>query len=208
MLDSTGAPVLGVVLAGGKSRRMGDGDKCLISLAGRPLVDHVIGRARPQVATLIVNAGGEASRFSAWGLEVAADVIGGFAGPLAGVLTGYEWASANLPQARWMATFATDAPFLPEDLVGRLYEAVEREGADIACAASGGRAHPVFALWPLRLKDDLRRVMVEEGVRKVDMWTSRYRTVRVDFSPLPFDPFFNINSPGDLAAAEKIIAAG
>ncbi len=202
------APVLGVVLAGGKARRMGGGDKCLKFLAGRPLLDHVIERARPQVSALIVNAGGDPARFSAWGLPVAADVIGGFAGPLAGILTGLEWASANMPDVRWVATFATDAPFLPEDLVGRLAEAVERQGADIACAASGGRVHPVFALWPLRLKDDLRRAMVGEDMRKVELWTARYRTARVDFSRRPFDPFFNINSPRELAAAERILGAG
>ncbi len=139
-------------------------------------------------------------------------MVGDFAGPLAGVLTGLEWAAAQAPGSAWLASFATDAPFLPAELVARLADAVEAEGADLACAASDGRDHPVFGLWPLALAGELRRAMVEEGLRKVDLWTARYKLARVDF-PLvetpagPLDPFFNTNRPEDLEAAERFAAA-
>ena len=136
--------VIGVLLAGGQAKRMGGGDKGLRTLGGRAIMDHIVERARPQVAALLINAIGDPERFSGYGLPVIPDVIEDFAGPLAGVLTGMEWATANEPQCPWMATFACDAPFAPTDLVARFLAAVEDEGADMACAASQGRAHPVF----------------------------------------------------------------
>ena len=183
---------------------MGGGDKCLRSLARRPLLERIVERVRPQVSTLILNAGGDVERFAAYGLPVVADTIPDFAGPLAGVLTGLEWAADN--GAPWVASFATDAPFLPEDLVARLAGAVEAAGVDMACAASGGRAHPVFGIWPVGLKGDLRRAMELEDMRKIDRWTARYNLVHVDFPCLPVDPFFNVNSPEDLARAEGIVS--
>ena len=205
--------VAGVLMAGGQSRRMGGGDKCLRPLAGKPILSHVIDRVRPQVAPLMLNANGDPARFAAFGLPVVADAVGDFAGPLAGVLTGLEWAAdrapAQNPACIWLASFATDAPFLPGDLVARLLAAAEAEGADMACAASQGRDHPVFGLWPLRLRHELRRAMVEEGMRKVDLWTARFKLARVEF-PLtqstagPLDPFFNTNRPEDLAEAERL----
>jgi molybdopterin-guanine dinucleotide biosynthesis protein A len=206
MAQETGDPVLGVLLAGGRARRMGGGDKCLRPLGGRPLLAQVIDRAAPQVRALLLNANGDPARFAAFGLPVASDVVEGFAGPLAGVLTGMEWARAERPDCPWIATVATDTPFFPEDLVGRLLAAVEREGAELACAASGGRSHPVFGLWPVGLAGHLRRAMLAEGVRKVDVWTARYRVAMVDFPTTPLDPFFNTNRPEDLAEAERLLA--
>jgi molybdenum cofactor guanylyltransferase len=197
---------VGVLLAGGLSRRMGGGDKTLRPLGGKPMLAHIIERAKPQVSTLIINANGDPARFAAFGLPVAADVIEGFAGPLAGVLTGMEWAAQNRPDAPWLATFATDAPFFPRDLASRLHEAVAREKADMACARSDGQEHPVFGLWPVRLRGDLRRAMAE-GVRKVDLWTARYKLAVAEFSAEPFDPFFNANRPEDLAEAERLLAS-
>ena len=196
---------VGVVLAGGLARRMGGGDKSLLALAGRPLLAHVIERAGPQVGPLILNANGDPGRFESFGLPVVADVIKGFAGPLAGILTGLEWARQHAPGVAWMASFAGDAPFLARNLVARLAQAVEEGAADLACATSGGRTHPVFGLWPVRLAGDLRRALVDEGERKIDAWTARHRIVRVDFPCLPYDPFFNINRPEDLAEAERLL---
>ncbi len=204
--------VAGVLMAGGQSRRMGGGDKCLRALAGQPILAHVIARVRPQVGPLLLNANGDPARFAGFGLPVAADVVGDFAGPLAGVLTGLEWAAEQAPGCAWLASFATEAPILPADLVARLLAAVEAQGADLACAASNGRDHPVFGLWPLALAGDLRRAMVVEGLRKVDLWPARYNRVSVDF-PLvetpagDLDPFFNTNRPEDLEAAERFAAA-
>ena len=198
-------PVVGVLLAGGQARRMGGGDKCLRPLGGRTILEHVIERARPQVAALVLNANGDPARFAHFGLPVAPDVIGGFAGPLAGVLTGMEWARTHRPECPWIATIATDTPFFPTDLVGRMLSAVEREGAELACAASGGRAHPVFGLWPVRLADDLRAAMVDDGLRKVDVWTARHCLAEVTFPVDAVDPFFNTNRPEDLAEAERLL---
>lgn len=200
--------VAGVILAGGLSRRMGGGDKSLRLLGGRPVLAHVVARARPQVAALVLNANGDPARFADFGLPVAPDVIEGFAGPLAGILTGLAWAEANLPGCEWLASFACDAPFLPEDLVARMLAAVEAEGAELACAASRGRAHPVFGLWPLGLRADLEAAMRDEEIRKVDRWTARHRLVQVDFPEVEtpqglLDPFFNANRPEDLDEAAR-----
>ncbi|WP_349619498.1 molybdenum cofactor guanylyltransferase MobA [Azospirillum argentinense] len=200
--------IAGVLLAGGLSRRMGGGDKSLRTLGGRSILERIVATVRPQVGPLVLNANGDPARFAAFGLPVAADVVEGFAGPLAGVLTGMEWARANAPDCRWLASFATDAPFIPDDLVARLVAAVEREGADLACARSDGQEHPVFGLWRVDLADDLRRAMVEEDMRKVDAWTARYRLAVADFATDPVDPFFNTNRPDDLAEAERLMAAG
>ncbi len=208
--DKITANVAGVLLAGGRAKRMGGGDKGLRALGGRPIMDYIVERVRPQVAALLINANGDPERFSGYGLPVIADVIsdqsGSFAGPLAGVLTGMEWAAANEPQCPWVATFACDAPFAPLDLVARFLAAVEEEGADMACAASRGRAHPVFGLWPVALAAELRQAMSKEDMRKIDRWTARYNLIEVDFSADPFDPFFNINAPENLAEAERLLS--
>ena len=197
----------GVLLAGGLARRMGGGDKPLRLIAGRPLLDRVIERLRPQVAELILNANGDPARFAPYGLPVVADSIPDYAGPLAGVLAGLDWTAQNRPDCPLVVSVATDAPFLPGDLVARMAQAVAAEGADMACAASGGQAHPVIGLWPVRLGDELRRALTEEGLRKVDIWTARYRLAIVPFSDRPVDPFFNANRPEDLERAAALLAA-
>ncbi|HJU16239.1 MAG TPA: molybdenum cofactor guanylyltransferase MobA [Stellaceae bacterium] len=198
--------LVGLLLAGGQSRRMGGGDKALRELAGMPLLAHVVARLRPQVEALVLNVNGDPVRFAAFGLPVAADSVPGFAGPLAGVLAGLDWASAHRPDCAAVVSVATDAPFLPRDLAARFVAAVGEAGADLACAASGGRAHPVFGLWPVRLREDLRHAVVEEGVRKVDQWTARHPMITVDFADRPVDPFFNANRPEDLATAARLLA--
>lgn len=200
--------IAGVLLAGGLSRRMGGGDKSLRPLGGRPILARIIERARPQVGPLVLNANGDPARFADFGLPVIADGIAGHPGPLAGVLAGLEWAAVHAPECPWVASFATDAPFLPVEMVARLTAAVVREGADLACARSAGQDHPVFGLWPVRLAPELRRAMVEEDMRKVDRWTGRYRLAVAEFDAGPVDPFFNTNRPEDLAEAERLLAAG
>jgi molybdenum cofactor guanylyltransferase len=199
--------VAGLLLAGGQSRRMGGGDKALRLLGGRTLLAHVVERLRPQVVALLLNANGDPARFGDFGLPIVADEVPDFAGPLAGVLAGLDWAAVHRPDLSHVASVATDAPFLPKDLVARLLAALKEADADLACAASGGRAHPVFGLWPVRLKDDLRRALFAEGIRKVDLWTARHRLVTVPFADQPVDPFFNANRPEDLEAAATLLAA-
>ena len=204
------AAVAGVLLAGGQSRRMGGGDKAFRILDGRPILDHVLARLRPQVTPLLLNANGDPARFAATGLPVAADLVPGFAGPLAGVLTGMDWAAREAPDAIWLASFACDAPFLPRDLVTRLKAAAEAANADLACAQSRGRSHPVFGLWKIALLADLRQAVTQEEIRKVDRWTGRHALIEVDFPDQalpsgPVDPFFNTNRPEDLEAAEAAL---
>jgi molybdenum cofactor guanylyltransferase len=196
---------VGIVLAGGLSRRLAGGDKCLRPLAGRPILAHVVERVRPQVAALALNANGAPERFAAFSLPVIADSVAGFAGPLAGVLAGLDWAAAAAPAATHLASVPGDAPFLPRDLVDRLQAALG-DGHEIACAASGGRLHPVFALWPLARREALHRALATEGVRKVEDWVRRFPLAVVEFPATPLDPFFNINRPEDLAEAERLAA--
>lgn len=200
--------IVGVVLAGGLARRMGGGDKGLIALRDRPILDHVLERLAPQVDRIIVNANGEPARLAGYGLPIVADSVEGFAGPLAGVLAGMEWAARECPDADWIVTAATDTPFFPRDLVARLQQAVADEDAGLACAASGHRHHPVFGLWPVALGPDLRHAMTVEDVRKVDVWTARHRLAVAAFADQPYDPFFNVNRPDDVAEAERIAQTG
>jgi molybdopterin-guanine dinucleotide biosynthesis protein A len=201
--------IVGVLLAGGQSRRMGGGDKALRLLAGQPLLDHVIARVRPQVEALVLNANGDPSRFARYGLPVVPDSIADFAGPLAGILAGLDWTAANRPDCTVVVSVATDAPFLPVDLVARLVAGMSEAGAELACAASCGQPHPVIGLWPVHLREDLRHAVAEEGIRKVDFWTARHRLATVMFADEigGVDPFFNANRPEDLDRAAALLEA-
>lgn len=199
--------IVGLLLAGGLARRMGGGDKGLRLLGGKPLLAHVIERLRPQVTALVLNANGDPARLAQFGLTVVADSVPGFAGPLAGILAGLDWVAANHPECAFVVSAATDAPFLPRDLVERLAVARETAGADLACAASSGQAHPVIGLWPVALREDLRRALAIEELHKVDVWTARHRLVTVSFPDSPIDPFFNANRLEDLDTAERLLAA-
>ena len=135
--------VSAVLLAGGQARRMGGGDKCLQLLGGKTLLAHVLERIEPQVGPILLNANGDPDRFKTYGLPVVPDVVSGFAGPLAGILTGLRWTQDNADACKWMVSVPTDATFIPTDLVSSLMSGVVENGCKIACAASCGRAHPV-----------------------------------------------------------------
>lgn len=199
--------VVGVILAGGLARRMGGGDKCLIELAGRPLLSWIVERLAPQVPDIVLNANGDPKRFASFGLPVVADTVPDFAGPLAGILAAMEWARARDTSARWIASCAGDAPFLPRNLVEKFLDAQATERADLVCASSAGQPNPVCGLWCVDLIDDLRRALIDEHIHKVDAWTARYKLVTVEFAVDPIDPFFNINRPKDLAKAEALLAS-
>jgi molybdopterin-guanine dinucleotide biosynthesis protein A len=198
------APVCGIILAGGLARRMGGGDKPLKTIAGKPILAHVIERLRPQCARLVLNANGDPARFASFGLPVVADDVPDFAGPLAGILAGLDWIAANVPDCECAISVAGDTPFIPRDLVQRLQMARLNEASDIAVAASGGRTHPVIALWPIALRTELRRAMTQESERKIDRFTARYQVAEVSWPNEPYDPFFNVNEAGDIEAAEAI----
>lgn len=199
--------ILGVVLAGGLARRMGGGDKTLKTVGGVPILERVITRLRPQVDALILNANGDPARFAAFGLPVVADGVPDHPGPLAGVLAALYAAAALEPACEAVVSVAADGPFLPGDLVARLCAAAHAETVPMACAASGGHTHPPIALWPVGLRHELRRALVGEGVRKIDAWTARFGCAAAEWPDAPFDPFFNANTPEDLAEAERILAA-
>ena len=194
-----------VILAGGLSRRMGHIDKAFIGLDNKPLLAHVLGQMQPQTAITIINANGDPERFSQWGLPVVADTVEDFPGPLAGVLAAMEWNRKHQPQNRWIISVPVDSPFVPGDLVTRLLVSVEQNRADMACAKSNNRHHPVIGLWPVALADNLRQSITCESIRKVDLWTSRFNLVHTEFDTTNGDPFFNINRPQDVEQAEQIL---
>ena len=201
--------IVGVILAGGQSRRMGGGDKSLLNLGDKPMLGHVVARFGPQVSRMAINANGEPDRFAPFGLPVVSDTIEGFVGPLAGVLAGMTWARAAAPEARWVATVSADAPFIPSDLVARLAAAVAMRPMAIAIAESAGELHPVIGLWPVAHLQDLESEL-KAGVRKVLRWTDKHGTVPVQFSlvkigDVEIDPFFNANTPEELNEARRLL---
>ncbi|MCG8509612.1 MAG: molybdenum cofactor guanylyltransferase [Rhodospirillales bacterium] len=198
------------MLAGGLARRMGQRNKSGLSLAGRPLIRHVHDRIRGQVDEVIVNGSAETADLLPGVVQAVPDLsddaaIEDFAGPMVGVLSVLEWAAAERPGAIWVATFPTDTPFLPEDFVARAREAIGGSDAELACAASGGRLHPVVALWPVSLAPALRRLVAVEGLRRADRILGAFRLARIDYETEPVDPFFNINRAEDLTAAAGIL---
>ena len=193
----------GVVLAGGLARRMGGGDKPLRALGGRTLLDRVLAVLLPSVAAVAVNANGDPQRFAAWGLPVLTDPLPDHPGPLAGVLAAMNWAAEQgLP---WVVTVPGDCPFLPIDLVDRLHQARTAAGGTIACAASAGVRHPPVAVWSVTLRDDLRRAL-NNGEGKVSRWADRHGAGVAEWPSMPQDPFLNLNTPAELAAAEAWLA--
>jgi len=194
------------VLAGGLARRMGGGDKALLRIGDETILERVLGRFSPQCEQVILNANGDPSRFAPFHLPVIADDIPDFAGPLAGILAGLDWAAKNTPDIEWIASVPGDCPFVPRDLVARLHRAREESGQPLACAKSGDWRHPVAGLWPLNLRADLRKALLEEGLHKIEVWTGRHGTAIAEWPDRPLDPFFNVNRPEDLAEAERIAA--
>lgn len=219
MVD-VGGGVVGVILAGGEARRMGGGDKTLKPLGGRPILAGVVERLAPQVGgadRLALSANGDPARFEGFDLPVLADPVlgedGARLGPLAGVLAALEWAEDV--GAAHVVSVAGDTPFFPQDLASRLAFEQGRTGAPIVLAASPDQNgaiwdHPTFGLWSAALAPDLRKALVTDGVRKIVRWTDAHGAARAAFprAAAPngeeFDPFFNVNTPEDLAAAQRI----
>lgn len=205
---SAAETILGCILAGGLSRRMGGGDKTLRELGGKPMLAHVIDRMKPQVDALLLNANGAPERFDSFDLPVVADTIEGHAGPLAGVLAAMRHAERLKPSVSHVATAASDTPFLPNTLVAALKARADAHSDDtVVLAVSNGHRHPVFGLWPVHLADDLDTWMRASDNYKVLAWIDRHRLETVDFPMIEtergaIDPFFNANAPEDMLAAE------
>jgi len=204
MISARYPATLGLVLAGGLARRMGGGDKGLIAIAGVTILERVVTRLRPACTGIVLNANGDPARFARFDLPVIADSVQNFAGPLAGVLAGLDFAAAHWPDVAWVASGAADCPFLPHDLVFRLHEARRNAAVPLACARSGDWRHPVAALWPVALRADLRRAVIEEGLRKIEAWTARYGIALAEWPTKPLDPFFNVNTPEDVTEAQRL----
>ncbi|HMN72428.1 MAG TPA: molybdenum cofactor guanylyltransferase MobA [Rhodoblastus sp.] len=196
---------LGLILAGGQGRRMGGADKALLRLSGKPLLAHAFARLGPQCGALALNANGDAGRFADFGLPVVADELAD-AGPLAGVLAGPRLAREKGFGS--LCTLSVDVPFAPADLVARLDEARRRAEAAMAVAASGGRRHHVIALWSVAMEAELRRALVEDGLRKAETFVTRQAPAVAEWQDQPRDPFFNVNWPEDLARAEDWMMSG
>lgn len=201
-------PVAGLLLAGGRSSRLGGGDKCLRLLGGRPILAHIIDRIRPQVACMVLNANGEAERFASFGLPVVADSVAGFAGPLAGIHAGLEWVRTNRPELRFAVTIATDTPFFPADLVQKLL-AYAGGSSSLAVARSAEGLHPVMGLWPVALAPAIE-ASLKRGERKVGKWVAEHGAIEVFFAEVEvagrrIDPFFNINRAEELAEANALL---
>jgi molybdopterin-guanine dinucleotide biosynthesis protein A len=199
-------PTVGAILAGGLARRLGGGDKALRKVGGRTVLSRLVDRLTPQATRLVLNANDEPRRFDGVGLPVVADSLPDYPGPLAGVLAALEWAALSAPGIQWVVTVPGDAPFIPRDLVSRLHVERHRDGAILACAGSGGRTHPVVALWPVSISEELRRAVAEDGVRKVGAFNQRYSCSVVQWGTEPVDPFFNVNTPEDLIEADRLVA--
>ena len=201
--------ITAVLLAGGKAKRMGGGDKCLLELAGSPMLTWVIQRVETQVKSLILNANGDIDRFTLFGHPVVTDTIKGHPGPLAGILAGMKWAEINAPHTTHIVTIPTDAPFLPFDLITRLNAASTPQKSEIILANSHSRTHPVIGLWPVTLAPELNEA-IQIGVRKVMDWVENYPVVTVEFADVKIgnrdiDPFFNTNTPEHLQEARLIL---
>ena len=199
-------PTFGLVLAGGLARRMGGGDKAHIEIGGSTIIDRVLATLSGQCAGVVINANGDPARFADTGCEVIADNVPDHPGPLAGILAGLDWLAAQGRGIEWLLSVPGDCPFLPDDLVERLHAARRKMGAGVplACAKSGDWRHPVVGLWPLALREDLRKALVDEDLRKIEVWTARHGIAIAEWPTDPVDPFFNVNTPEDVTRAHAL----
>jgi len=206
MSDVPVPATFGLILAGGLARRMGGGDKAKIEIGGVSILDRVLATLSGQCAGIAINANGDPKRFAACGVPVIHDNVEGFVGPLAGILAGLDYLAAQDNGIEWMLSVPGDCPFLPDDLVERLHQARRQMGAGVplACARSGEWRHPVVGLWPVALREDLRRALTVENLRKIEVWTARHGIAVADWPTEPVDPFFNVNTPDDAKRAQEL----
>jgi molybdopterin-guanine dinucleotide biosynthesis protein A len=198
--------VVGVILAGGLARRMGGGDKCLLPLAGKSLLQRTIERAQPQVSQLLLNANGSSLRFARTRLPVVADANPNNLGPLAGVHAGFTWMQVNAPKQEWLMSFASDTPFFPTNIADELLAAAINSGKTLIVATSKLRVHPVFSLWHISVASKISAQLITGEAPRLQDWIKAQEPLEVDFKADAYDPFFNINTPQDLYAAEPMAA--
>ena len=194
--------ILGVILAGGLSRRMGNINKSLVKINNKTLLETTYNLVKKQLNNVIINSNLNLKKEINLNLEIIPDKIPGYLGPLSGIFSTMKWAKENLPKCKWIASFPVDSIFFPDNFIQIMVNKIKNE-TQIVCAKSNGRTHPVFALWSLELINDLEIALIKEGVRKIDEWTNRYNLEIVDFENNKIDPFFNINPKKDLELARN-----
>ena len=195
--------ILGAILAGGESKRMGK-DKLFLELNNKKLIEHTIVKVKKYLKKVIIITNQDNEFFSKNNLTTVKDCIEGQLGPLVGILTAMKWAKENLSKCSWIATFPCDTPFFPESIIKSFIEESEKKESLILCASSHGRKHNIFGLWSLDLYDKLKDDLINKKVRKVQDWTEKNKIKNLEFTFKDYDPFFNINTEEDLEFAKKL----
>ena len=195
--------ILGAILAGGQSKRMGK-DKLFLELNNKKLIEHTIDKVKKYLKKVIIITNQDNEFFSKNNLTTVKDCVEGQLGPLVGILTAMKWAKENLNKCSWIATFPCDTPFFPESIIKSFIEESEKKESLILCASSHGRKHNIFGLWSLDLYDKLKDDLINKKVRKVQDWTEKNKIKNLEFKFKDYDPFFNINTEEDLEFAKKL----
>jgi len=195
--------ILGAILAGGQSKRMGE-DKLYLELNNKKLIEHTIDKIKKYLKKIIIITNQDNEFFFKNNLTTVKDCIEGQLGPLVGILTAMKWAKENLSKCSWIATFPCDTPFFPENIIKSFIEESKKKESLILCASSHGRKHNIFGLWSLDLYDKLKDDLINKKVRKVQDWTEKNKIKNLEFKFKDYDPFFNINTEEDLEFAKKL----
>jgi len=195
--------ILGAILAGGQSKRMGK-DKLFLELNNKKLIEHTIDKVKKYLKKVIIITNQDNEFFSKNNLTTVKDCVEGQLGPLVGILTAMKWAKENLNKCSWIATFPCDTPFFPESIIKSFIEESEKKESLILCASSHGRKHNIFGLWSLDLYDKLKDDLINKKIRKVQDWTEKNKIKNLEFKFIDYDPFFNINTEEDLAFAKEL----
>ena len=194
--------ILGVILAGGQSRRMGNKNKLLATINNKSLLEITSNLVKNQLNRVIINSNIQVYSNNKLNFEIVPDEIDGYLGPLSGIFSAMKWSKKNFPECQWIASFPVDSIFFPDNFIDVMTSKIKKE-TQIVCAKSNGRIHPVFALWSIVLVNDLEKALVKDGIRRIDEWTKRYNLEIVNFRFKKLDPFFNINTFDDLEKAKN-----
>jgi len=195
--------ILGAILAGGQSKRMGK-DKLFLELNNKKLIEHTIDKVKKYLKKIVIITNQDNEFFFKNNLTTVKDCIEGQQGPLVGILTAMKWAKENLNECSWIVTFPCDTPFFPESIIESFIEESGKKESLILCASSHGRKHNIFGLWSLDLYDKLKNDLINNKIRKVQDWTEKNKIKNLEFKFKDYDPFFNINTEEDLAVAKKL----
>jgi len=195
--------ILGAILAGGQSKRMGK-DKLFLEFNNKKLIEYTIDKVKKYLKKIIIITNQDNKFFFENNLTTVKDCVEGQLGPLVGILTAMKWAKENLSKCSWIATFPCDTPFFPESIIKCFIEESEKKESLILCASSHGRKHNIFGLWSLDLYEKLKDDLINKKVRKVQDWTEKNKIKNLEFKFKDYDPFFNINTEEDLEFAKKL----